>query len=517
MNTVLNEMANVNVANENKFDSILAELDDDEKKPVTPNSRTKVSKKPLAKKTPGKVPAKRTAKKKKAEPAEKSPPRPKPDTVDYKYVTRTKVDGTTKIIDDYRYDNGIIYKWNDEYWEEQVEKHLKEEISEWILENHPKEFYARTLNSVYTMFTSSVKEFKKKKTTEIIIPTKMHWLIVNEKDGTIEAVMPRKHEPIKYQVDVLVPALGPYVIPENPIKGTKFEGFLDSSLPDKDTQELLANYSGYSLTSSTKKQKFMMMTGNGANGKGVIIEILTHLHGNPVSITLKEVDKYNDNLPGASLIFATECDKGKFPEAFLKAAVSGDQMEVRGIYGKKQTVRITAKWFLIANEIPHISDFSDAIFRRTMIIEWNKQFLGGSAKEDLAKDIINSEMKNVLHWCLEGLQKMIVDEWKFKEVEACKISLNNWKNNADKLRMFISEYDYIFDDEEATRKEFIKENLFEQFNKWAEKNNFETLNTTAFWMRMSNIFPGLKNYPNLRPNGKRAVYIRKYTPPLPKE
>ena len=45
------------------------------------------------------------------------------------------------------------------------------------------------------------------------------------------------------------------------------------------------------------------------------------------------------------------------------------------------------------NDIPHITDFTDAIFRRVQLVNWTKQFTEATADENLAHDIIRDEKK----------------------------------------------------------------------------------------------------------------------------
>jgi len=447
-------------------------------------------------------------------------------SIDFKYITRKKADGTTYMAD-YRKDGDKVYKWTGEFWKFQEPNYLKKEINTWILVNFPSEYFARNLNSVYAMFTSAIKPFTTLKVEGIIIPTKIHWLKIDEKTGEITAIMPQKWQPIKYQVDIIIHHEGSYVVPANPIKDSLFENFLNTSLPRKSDpeapyceqvkqtlgnakgqpskQDLLSEYSGVSLTSVVKTQKILMNIGKGGDGKGVYQAIMTPIHGNVVPIDFADMDKYNAHLLDATLIVASEVGKGKYNSEFLKAAVSGDLVEVRAIYGEKKQGIITGKFLLSANNYPRIDDFSDGLFRRLMIIEWDNQFDDESRDVDLVKKIIKSELKLVLDWCLMGLQRVINNKWKFSEVEDSKRALNNLKSTSDKVRMFVEDMEMTFDGDK--KQITIKEEIFKAYNKWANDNCFEEMNTTAFWTRLGNIFPKLKEDPNLKKHSKRAVYL----------
>lgn len=429
---------------------------------------------------------------------------------DLLFVQRKNAEGK-RIIYDYRREGSDIYKWTGEYWQLQDEDDLKSEIGIWLRLTCPLDFYSRTITSVFTTFRISMLKFDEPCTNGIIIPTKGHWLKItnsgNGKKTVIRAIKPCKSEPMKYQVNVTIDKEGFYNIPAEPIKGTTFEKFLNTSQPGANSQKFLAEFSGYSLSPSVIKQLMVWHVGNGGNGKSVYMEILTALHGNPVAVRLEEVGKYNSHLSSASLIYATEVKKSCFDQEFVKAAVCGEMVELRGIYSKKLNAKLNAKWVLLMNNLPHIDDFSDGLFRRTVIMEWNAKFDESNRDENLVSKVLKDELHNVLNWCLQGMVRMMDNNWKFTEVDECKLAMDTWKVSSDKVRMFVSEQEWKFDDEKKDQNSKDKEFIFKQYNTWASTNNFEEMNSTAFWLRMNNIFPKLKEDPNHKKNGRRAVYL----------
>lgn len=473
-------------------------------KPTKKATSKATSKKGNGKKVPATTPSPEIPK----QDGEEGSAKKKPPTIDHIFVNRKDTDGRL-LINNYRRQGSLLFKWTGEYWRQQEEEDIKGMISYWLKTNYPADFFARNLNSIYTMFANSVLKFEKEKIDGIIIPTRHHWLKIDEKTGDIKAIVPDRTQPVKYIIDVIVPAEGKFTIPKRisaPLK-SKFHKFLRTSLADEAVRQVVQEFCGYTLTNSTRKQKMQWWVGKGANGKSVLIEILSSLHGNPVSVKISEVGQYNAHLVGASLVFATETDKKGFDQEFVKQAVSGDKVEVRAIYGKKQNAQLTAKWIMLMNDIPHITDFTDAIFRRVQLVNWTKQFTEATADENLAHDIIRDEKEEVLFWCLEGLQRMIKADWKFTKADSIESSVTEWRNSADKVRLFFVERDYHYDDEKKKKND--KQAIFEAFNKWADMNNFEQMSSVGFWMRASNIFPRLKEDPDMKDKntGRRAVHL----------
>lgn len=490
-----------------KDQQLKAEVDAQTKEPKTSIKSSTKAKATSTKKAKEEKPAKP-----KAEAKDSSTAKEKAPTVDYIFVNQKDTNGRL-IVNNYRREGSLVFKWTGEYWKEQSEELIKGYIAFWLKTNYPEEFYARNLNSIFTMFTNSIPMFAKKKIDGIIVPTRHHWLRLDEKTGEFEAIMPDREQPVKYIIDVIVPALGKFELPTAPLAfppvKSKWEKFIESSLPEADVRARVQEYLGYTLTNSTRKQLMQWWLGKGANGKSVCMACVSKLHANPVSVKLAEIAQYNAHLIPASLVYATETPKKGFDEEFIKAAVAGDNVELRAIYGKKQNAELTAKWIFLMNDLPMITDFSDGLTRRINIIHWNQQFLGDKADENLVHDITTSkeEMESVLFWCLEGLQRMIKNNWKFTEAESVNKAMNEWKNAADKVRLFFVERNYHYD--ENKQKKTDKQTLFEAFNKWADINHFEQMSSTGFWMRTNNIFPRLKEDPDMKDKntGRRACYL----------
>lgn len=466
---------------------------------------------------------------------DKSDAKKETESIEYKYVY-SKLSNGNYFYWDYRKEGQVLFKWNGEFWKEQTENVLKGHIADWLKKNHPTKFSSKSLGSIYTMFMATVKPFNERKLGNTIIPTKIHWLKVNDETGEITAIQPNKDLDIRYQIDIEVKKAGQFLLPVvkeqpavappaqravkpsprlgTPTKATNkatLQHFLESSLPNLDKRNLVQEYAGYSLTNSVKKQVFQIWVGKGANGKSVLIELLAKIHGQAVSVNISKVHEYNNHLIGASLIYCTEASKqASFDQEFLKQAVSGDKIELRGIYSKKQNAYLTAKWVMLMNAMPHIDDFSDGLFRRTQIIDWDVQFDGKGNNpqpiDDLAIKILENEKEEFLIWCLQGLQRLIKAKWKFTVSKEVDKNLEDWKNSADKIRLFVSEFNYLYT--KADNLSTPKVKMFEAFNNWAIENNFAQVNSTTFWMRMANIFPQIKTDPEKKVDGQRVVFIK---------
>lgn len=424
-------------------------------------------------------------------------------TLEYMFINRQE--RGTLLIEDYRRDNGTIFKWTGEYWQEQEEENIKAGINDW-LKGFPDMLTARLVNSCFQVFYLAMQPFTTTIYNDLFIPTKKHWLKIDQCTGAITAIKPVKAIPLKYQIGIEIADEGAYKVPKVS-KRSQFYQFISSSLKDGSVRNLVGEYCGYSLTPSTRKEKFQIWVGSGSNGKSQLAALLSSVHSRPVVTRMEDIaGKGNNNLLGASLIYSTETKKTGFDQEFLKAAVSGDPVQIEAKFRDRVSTTLTAKWLMLCNELPNVSDFSMGVFRRMQIIVWPERFEDSpKKKEDLAKTIKEKEPEVFLHWCLEGLQRLIKNKWQFTVADNSEKAKQEFIDQADKVRLFLSDYEYAYDATKAVTTE--KDKIFQQFCQFVEKSNFQHLNQTSFWNRMKNIFPELANDPEKKVSGKRVVFL----------
>lgn len=430
-------------------------------------------------------------------------------SLDYLYITRVD-EKNNELINEYRKADGGIYIWTGEYWKYVLDEEIKEDINNWLKKNHPSRLNSKNINSIFNVFYLNVSKFIDVKMDCLIIPTKNFWLAVNEKTGDIKAIKPVKEIDIRYQVNVKIKKLGPYRPKKLLSENSLFKKYITSSLPDFEARKLVQEYAGYTLTNTTRKQKAQAWVGGGANGKSQLIIMLQSIHPQSISVKLSTIGQYNTRLIGSSLIFATEMDKGAFDQEFFKGAVSGDCVELRGIYSAPVQAELKAKWILIGNTLPTINDFSDGVFRRLQIINWKESFKDSKNKiEDLGKTVIEDELDIFLDWCLDGLQSLIKAKWTFTESKDSQVALEDYKLNQDKVKLYFSENGITYDEE--NKMYMTKDSIFDSYNEWSRKNNFALVSSSTFWQRVRNLFPSMqKDSVDLKKNGKRICYL--YSP-----
>ena len=114
-----------------------------------------------------------------------------------------------------------------------------------------------------------------------------------------------------------------------------FETYLNRVLPDKSSQNVLAEYIGYVFMKEHKYNKCLLLYGSGANGKSVFFEIVNAIFGreNMTYYSLRELanDNCKAQLENKLLNYSTEIDATINKEVF-KQLTSGEPINGRLLY-----------------------------------------------------------------------------------------------------------------------------------------------------------------------------------------
>lgn len=202
-------------------------------------------------------------------------------------------------------------------------------------------------------------------------------------------------------------------------------------------QEIL----GYIFWDGMQAQKLFIFLGNGANGKSVLAQIMTMLYGeqNVSSTPLQKLESSFglQDLTDKWLNLAAENEQSDdINTEVLKSLSSGDRMLVNKKYQAPTTELLRTKLVLIMNNMFKTRDKTNGFYRRLIIIPFEKTFVeytGGVKDKDVAyRDPkllgkIAPEISGILNFALEGLQRLIENNWVFTSSQKCNLALTQYK------------------------------------------------------------------------------------------
>lgn len=166
---------------------------------------------------------------------------------------------------------------------------------------------------------------------------------------------------------------------------------------------------GYSLTCDTRQQKMLVVVGPKRSGKGTIARVQRKLIGlqNVAGPTLASLSSNFGLWPllGKTLAIISDArlsgrtDQSIVVERLL--SISGeDALTVDRKCLEPVTVKLATRLMMLTNELPRLSDASQALASRMILLRLTRSFYG---REDLSlTDKLLTELPGILLWAIEG-------------------------------------------------------------------------------------------------------------------
>jgi P4 family phage/plasmid primase-like protien len=199
---------------------------------------------------------------------------------------------------------------------------------------------------------------------------------------------------------------------------------------------------GYSLIPSSHLERFFMLIGSGANGKSVLLGVLKDLLGADNVAAVKPSQFENQfqraHLRGKLANIITEIEEGgQIADAQLKALVSGETTTAEQKHRDPfDFVPFATQWFG-TNHFPHTRDFSQALFRRALVLTFNREFSDADRDVKLAARL-REELPGILSFALAGLARLYRFE-AFTVPDSSKEAARAWRAEADQISQFVEE------------------------------------------------------------------------------
>ena len=224
-----------------------------------------------------------------------------------------------------------------------------------------------------------------------------------------------------------------------------FRAFLDQVFQDdpdkadkiKSTLELM----GFTLMSHARHERFVMLIGPGANGKSVLLALLEGLLG-PENVAGVQPSNFENRFQRAHLHqklanIVTELKQGEvIADAELKAITSGEAATVEHKFQNPFVMRPFATCWFGTNHMPHTRDFSEALFRRATILQFNRTF-APHEQDPLLKEKLLTELPGILNIVLDAYANASAEG--FTQPESSDAAKKEWRLEADQVAQFVDD------------------------------------------------------------------------------
>jgi putative DNA primase/helicase len=199
---------------------------------------------------------------------------------------------------------------------------------------------------------------------------------------------------------------------------------------------------GYSLLTSCRFEKFILLIGGGANGKTVTLKIVECLIGSAMVCAVQPSQLDNKfqraHLAGKLVNIVTEIAEGaEIADAQLKAIVSGELTTAEHKHRPPFDFHPFATCWFATNHMPHSRDFSEAMFRRAIVVTFNNRFEGANCDPNLI-DKLKTELPGILTLALGAIRGVIL-RGAFTEVASSTAAKREWQLNCDQAAQYFEE------------------------------------------------------------------------------
>lgn len=226
----------------------------------------------------------------------------------------------------------------------------------------------------------------------------------------------------------------------------RFEQFLREVFPGErgeDDQRAVLEMIGYTLMSHCKHERFCLLIGNGSNGKSVLLRVISDLLGSE-SVSAVQPSEFGNKFQRGHLHcklanIVTELSEGAvIDDGALKSIVSGETATVERKFGHPFDMTPYATLWIAANHMPHTRDFSDAVFRRALVLKFNARFSPDMEGFDPhLSGKLRAELPGILNLALKAYARATKEG--FTISESSKQAGDEWRLEADQVRQFVEE------------------------------------------------------------------------------
>lgn len=289
--------------------------------------------------------------------------------------------------------------------------------------------------------------------------------------------------------------------------------FLDRNLEgDQQRILILQEWLGYCLLPDTSLQKFLVLVGEGANGKSVACAGTAAMlgEGNVSHVPLEMFGmrfQLAATVGKLANIAAEVGELDRVAEGMLKAFTAGDRMQFEQKHKSPFEAMPTARMMLATNNLPRFSDRSGGLWRRLILMQFRvtipaEERVPGMDKPEWWRE--QGELPGMLNWALAGL-KRLREQKRFTESDLGQRALGKFKADCNPAEQFLrAKY------REHDHGSIVTAEAYAKYTEWCAKNGYRPLSSGMFGKEIVRAFPTadegkVRDFSNKRVRGYRGI------------
>lgn len=388
---------------------------------------------------------------------------------------------------DYVAFDALLHHWTGTHWEHIDEKKLEQLAYAWLCDNE-EEDRATPSNSknAAKAATLHLQPVPSRQPDTIIIPVNNGCIHIDGETVRLEphdkTIVIRHCIKCDYDPDAPTP--------------TQFLRFIEEILPDEDVRNRVQEYIGYMFVPDARFQHSQLWLGSGANGKSALANIVQALHEKTTAVQMDKLDGFMlTGLIGATLAYCDEAPQRSFNETTIKSLIAGESVQVNLKYRDPVTYRSYAKWLVLANHFPAVTDHSEGFWRRWDVVPFTVTIPPERRDSELAKRIIRDELGGVLNWALAGMLRLLRrGHFEASAPAAIQDAILKAKLHTDSVAGWWEETFKVLSPIVRTEKT----RAYSNYADWARASGMTPVSAPKFWERIEKITKGLVVFRKVR-------------------
>ena len=267
-----------------------------------------------------------------------------------------------------------------------------------------------------------------------------------------------------------------------------FMRYLEESLDgDMEQVKLVQEILGYFMIASQSAQKAFVIVGKANSGKSVLLNVINEVIFSKEYVSHIAWQNLGDRFKTAELYGKMANVFGDLPSTSIedngvfKALVGQDYLTVEKKNKDPFSFQSYARMIFSCNEIPkNYGDKSEGFYRRLIIIRFDK-VIPMEKRDTTLLDKIKNESDGIFNFALEGLKRVIQNNYVFSETEKNKKELQKYREDSDSVLSFIKEMC------EVNSKYNIRANeLFNAYKDYCKENGLKNYAQNNFATKLQN-------------------------------
>jgi len=282
----------------------------------------------------------------------------------------------------------------------------------------------------------------------------------------------------------------------------KWLGFLHRVLEgDAERIRLLQQWFGYILTPDTSLHSFLVLEGEGANGKSVVLDVAEAMLGH-TNVSHVPVELFGDRFQLTMTVnklanIAPEVNEtARVDEGVFKQFTAGDAMyfDKKGVQGFD--AKPTARLMMATNNRPPFSDRSDGIWRRMLYLPFRVTIPPEERNPNLAQQL-KTEIAGILNWALEG-RRSLYATGRFPTSAVSMGAIQEYRRESNPAGVFLREQCHWEDGERVG-----VDAMYQAYRGWAKDNGHTSLNNAQFGKEVTKVYRTVKKVRATAEDGSR--------------